>query len=396
MKRHGYKLPFRNPNSTAPSLQLAIAVAVLSATLIAILLAQPAQHSEKTLVEQVNDPPKRSESRTSFSKTESPQAQTTTVAPPVLDLENYTTPHADLPFLLDEQLAVTDSQLRDAESLIAANEFAFGLASEIPVVSRDREDLATRHAGLSVDEPLGQVLIVRGVLTVFSLGMNDLGKKLQEHGYRVRVTAAIQGTMAAEQLRDATLLQQHRLPTIIIGHSLGGDLAPRLAAVFAEKNLPVDLLIMLDSTMPSSPPSNVKRCVNLYQSNSSPEWAPLFRGSRINPQTTASELFNVDIRKLGGREKTAGIHHFNIDTNEWIHELLVGVVRLGTLPNSEQLAALLHAQGQTDYVGRSSELRAHAVQLNLSDQPYPPQPWAWPNRLPHRAKNTSSNRGPGP
>ena len=181
-------------------------------------------------------------------------------------------------------------------------------------------------------EPKGRILIVRGIFTVFSLGMDELGKKLQELGYQVKVTPSATSYREADLLCTQILQSENKSPLIIIGHSLGGDLAPKLANTFADRDVPVDMLIMLDSTMPSSPPQNVKRCVNLYQSNSSPSWARVFRGTNINAQSQKTEMINVDIRKLAGREQTAGINHFNIDANPWIHDLIVEAVSISHEP----------------------------------------------------------------
>lgn len=181
-------------------------------------------------------------------------------------------------------------------------------------------------------EPKGRILIVRGIFTVFSLGMDDLGKKLQKLGYQVKVTPSATSYREADLLCTQILRSEKKSPLIIIGHSLGADLAPKLATTFADRDVPVDMLIMLDSTMPSSPPQNVKRCVNLYQSNSSPSWARVFRGTDINARSHKTEMINVDIRKLAGHEQTAGINHFNIDANPWIHDLIVEAVTLSHEP----------------------------------------------------------------
>ena len=98
---------------------------------------------------------------------------------------------------------------------------------------------------------------------------------------------------------------------------------PKLAETFGDKRVPVDLLVMLDSTMPTSPPSNVKRCVNMYQDNGTPDWARVFRGTSIDARSSKTEMINIDIRKLAGKDKTAGINHFNIDANPWVHDLIV-------------------------------------------------------------------------
>lgn len=198
------------------------------------------------------------------------------------------------------------------------------VADVIPVES---QAAMAEIAGYFTPYPKARILIVRGILTVFSLGMDDLAKKLRKEGYDVQVSTAAQSSQAARKLRDYIHRTNDSTPLIIIGHSLGGDLAPRLARTFSEKNVPVDMLIMLDSTMPSSPPANVKRCVNLYQSNITPDWAPIFRGSRIDKHATETEMYNIDIRELAGKDRTAGINHFNIDANPWVHDLIIDAVK---------------------------------------------------------------------
>ena len=96
---------------------------------------------------------------------------------------------------------------------------------------------------------------------------------------------------------------------------------------------------MLDSTLPSSPPQNVRRCINLFQSsNISP-----FQGRQIVSKSPYTELYNIDIRQLASPEQSAGIHHFNIDANPWIHDLIVDAVHQGThIQSVEELTANLN------------------------------------------------------
>ena len=197
----------------------------------------------------------------------------------------------------------------------------------IPWQTDDSTNQAASHTVTNRESrPIGRVLIVRGILTIFSLGMDDLAKKMRDAGYEVKVTTAAQSGYEARVLRDHVLATGSNKPIIIIGHSLGGDKAPGLATIFAEKNVPVDVLFMLDSTMPSSPPKNVKVCVNMYQDNGTPDWARIFRGTRIDSKHPQTRLINVDIRELADRDTTSRIHHFNIDANPWIHKVVIKMV----------------------------------------------------------------------
>ena len=213
------------------------------------------------------------------------------------------------------------------QSIVATEPSTVDRADSIPIVGSEDEQLAP--VIYESEDPVANVLIVRGVLTVFSLGMNQVGRELQDLGYTVSVVPAIQAHKEALRIRNQMARNDSDIPLIIMGHSLGGDLAPKMAAVFGEKDIQVDLLIMLDSTMPTAPPKNVARCLNLYQTNRTPDWAPVFRGSEIQAKAKETELINVNIRELAGRNQTQGINHFNIDSSPWIHKLLVKAIQSG-------------------------------------------------------------------
>jgi len=168
---------------------------------------------------------------------------------------------------------------------------------------------------------------VRGVFTVFSLGLDDLAKQLQEDGMDVQVVPAALSRAAVDQIVCEYVHGECCGPLVIVGHSLGADLLPGLARRFQASGLSVDLLVMIDSTNPSEPPANVKRCVNLYQSNASPEWFRVFRGAPIRCRYETTELVNVDIRKLAHQGEANGINHFNIEASAWVQQLVAKEVR---------------------------------------------------------------------
>jgi hypothetical protein len=173
----------------------------------------------------------------------------------------------------------------------------------------------------------GKVLLVRGAMTVFSLGLDDLAKKLACQELDVQVVPASMSGLAARQVAQQYARGELRGPLVLIGHSLGGDLLPGLAQQFACFGQTVDLMMMIDSTNPSAPPRNVRRCVNLYQSNSSPAWFPVFRGVPIRATNPETQLVNVDIRQLSEREEAARLNHFNIEASNWIHALVIREVQ---------------------------------------------------------------------
>ena len=203
---------------------------------------------------------------------------------------------------------------------------------------------------------LGRVLIVRGILTIFSLGMDDLAKKMREAGYEVKVTTAAQSGYEARLLREHIIRIGSKKPVIIVGHSLGGDKAPGLARIFQEKEVPVDVLLMLDSTMPTAPPDNVKVCVNMYQDNGTPDWARVFRGTPIESKNSHTRMINLDVKRIADNDTNARINHFNIDANPWIHKVVIEMVnQLVNQAETEKSAEI-----QSNPIRNASQIPAHS------------------------------------
>lgn len=169
----------------------------------------------------------------------------------------------------------------------------------------------------------GKVLLVRGILTVFSLGLDDLARELAGEDVDVQVVPAAMATQAVERIGQQYADGQLSGPLVLIGHSLGGDLLPKLAQRLAAYDQTVDLMVMIDSTHPSDCPQNVLRCVNLYQSNSGPAWFRVLHGAPIRARNPATQLVNVDIRQLPEQDEAARLNHFNIEASKWIHRMVV-------------------------------------------------------------------------
>jgi hypothetical protein len=183
--------------------------------------------------------------------------------------------------------------------------------------------IASVPARAESESTRGKVLLVRGAMTVFSLGLDDLAKKLPREELEVQVVPASMSGLAVRQIAQQYARGELRRPLVLIGHSLGGDLLPGLAQQLGDSGQTVDLMVMIDSTNPSDAPGNVRRCVNLYQSNFSPTWFRVFRGVPIRATNPDTQLVNVDIRQLFEREEAAKLNHFNIEASNWIHDMVI-------------------------------------------------------------------------
>lgn len=177
----------------------------------------------------------------------------------------------------------------------------------------------------------GKVLLVRGAFNVFSLGLDELAQKLLSRGLDVEVTSASQSSSAASRIRDAYRANSSNGPIVIIGHSLGAKLAPRLAGEMKRYGVPVKLVVILDAPEKTLVPANVERCVNIYQSIP----IGIVRGYPARAEGRSTEIINVDIARLQGRNPSLVVNHFNIEATDWIHDALIDeVVRACTPPGA--------------------------------------------------------------
>jgi hypothetical protein len=141
-----------------------------------------------------------------------------------------------------------------------------------------------------------QVYFLRGLMNVFSLGMDDFARKLQADGIAATVANHADSDFVASRIVSTYNSGDHG-PIVLVGHSLGADAVADIANTLARYNIPVALLVLFDGTDGHQIPGNVATAIN-YTRHFMIAAAP---GSRTVIQ-------NVD---LSG---DPGIDHLNIDT----------------------------------------------------------------------------------
>ncbi|MFW6168895.1 MAG: hypothetical protein ACODAD_00295 [Planctomycetota bacterium] len=179
----------------------------------------------------------------------------------------------------------------------------------------------------------GKVIIIRGAFTVFSLGMNELGEKLSEHGLDVEVVADITARRAASKLRSEFERNENLGPIVFIGHSRGAELGPKQASYLQRHHIPVKLVVMVDAVHRTVIPENVEKCVNLYHNGT----LGIVHGVPARPESPETKMLNVDIDRLRSRSRAGSINHFNIDSSPWIHDLIIAQV-LKACPTADSIS----------------------------------------------------------
>jgi hypothetical protein len=123
---------------------------------------------------------------------------------------------------------------------------------------------ATKTAAHAAAPSRPHVFLMRGLLNIFSLGMDELAEKIKQHGIRADVYNHTLADMVV-----ARIVQNYRAgdhgPYILIGHSLGADAVMMMAQSLNRQGVPVALVIPFDGTESYAASKNVGCVLNLTQ-----------------------------------------------------------------------------------------------------------------------------------
>jgi hypothetical protein len=203
------------------------------------------------------------------------------------------------------------------------------------------------------DKPrAGNTYLLRGWIGIFSYGINELGDKINAGGVRACVYQDDQWRVLASAIKDRYQNARDAEPLILIGHSFGADDVLHVAQELAAANVTVDLVVTLDPVNPPEVPPNVKRCVNLYQSNGAWDKVPAFRGVPLKlAEGSKTELVNADVKKDRTDLLEPGTDHFNIEKKGKIHEEVLKQVLATCPPRPQWVAARGGAANGPLYAG---------------------------------------------
>src|ERR1700727_610723 len=142
-------------------------------------------------------------------------------------------------------------------------------------------------ASAAAPGPDAHVYLLRGVLNIFSLGLDDIAAKLQRQG----INASVANYLSWESLADeaAAEYRSGRGRTItLVGHSSGATVLPNMAARLDQLGAPVTLAIGLDSVFQTSVAGHVGRYLNFYVANGA--------GTQVGKSSQFhGDLQNVDV-----------------------------------------------------------------------------------------------------
>ena len=154
------------------------------------------------------------------------------------------------------------------------------------------------------------VYLLRGVLNVFSLGLDGIAARLEAQGIPVTITNYLGWAAVADEA--AADYRSGKVRTIIlVGHSSGATVLPDMVARLDQAGAPVKLAIGLDSVFKTSLSGRVGRYVNYYIGNGNGEPVTPTKGLH-------GTLQNVNVQNV------PGVGHITIEKSEIMQRRVIG------------------------------------------------------------------------
>lgn len=154
---------------------------------------------------------------------------------------------------------------------------------------------------------VAHVYLLRGLMNVFSLGMDELAHKIDRLGIATTVTNHSDWQALCQQIAARYKAGNHG-SIILVGHSLGADAVMLLGECLGQSRVPVALIVPFDGTRSHTVSANVARVLNITQR----DYAYIRRGRGFR-----GELSNLDV------SGDPNIGHISIDKSPRLQNLVV-------------------------------------------------------------------------
>lgn len=147
----------------------------------------------------------------------------------------------------------------------------------------------------------GEVYLMRGLLNVFSRGMDTLAGRMRARGFDAVSYNHGDWQTYANDIIARNKAGKVSYPIIIMGHSLGGNAAPQMANYLAARGVKTSLIVAFDPTEPQVVGSGISDVVNYYLPNG--------RNTFAKTSGFKGKLQNITVTHL------PGIKHTNVEKN---------------------------------------------------------------------------------
>lgn len=175
---------------------------------------------------------------------------------------------------------------------------------------------AVGASNISTQAKAEEVYLIRGALNVFSAGINQMTKRLKAQGVNARSMSNGQWSGVARDIINRSKSGRVSYPIVIVGHSVGGQEAPRFNDALAKAGVPVALVVGIDPGW-AAPPKFTRgstRVVNFWVGGT----------TRGNPYKRAGSfsgsIQNIDIRSFSKAD------HVQIDKDPIVQSRILSLI----------------------------------------------------------------------
>ena len=180
----------------------------------------------------------------------------------------------------------------------------------------------------------GRVFLFRGLLDVFSLGMNTMAEDLRKRGVDAQAMSGPGWPKLSRELKRAHREGTLEGPLVFVGHSYGADDAIYISRDLEREGVTVGLLALIDSTKRPRVPANVERVVHVFRPSVVGAVMPfIFAGSpvKLEEGNIRTEIVNHNLTVKGTGAAVLLIDHFSIEESHLVHKMLIDEI-LRTCP----------------------------------------------------------------
>lgn len=167
----------------------------------------------------------------------------------------------------------------------------------LPAGAQSASRAVQRQSAMHHDMSRPHVYLMRGLLNIFSLGMDELAAQVQGNG----IDASVYNHTYADSIVERIVQMYHAGdygPYMLVGHSLGADAVMAMAQQLNTQGVPVALVVPVDGTGSYAAPGNVACLINITQR----KYAYMQRGAGFHGLLT-----NIDL------SSDPSIDHLTID-----------------------------------------------------------------------------------
>jgi hypothetical protein len=148
---------------------------------------------------------------------------------------------------------------------------------------------------------VGTVYLIRGWMGIYSAGIDEMAQQLRDRGVTAYVYMPEQYPELANRMVEVYKDAPWHEPICFVGHSRGVDSSIIISRKLNKVNVPVDLIVCLDSVDETTLTRNVRLCYNY--------WMPgIFWDSNL--------LRGIPLKQEPG--STGKLYNYNLDSKEYI------------------------------------------------------------------------------